>query len=233
VTKTFTKKLQLLLCCIVIGTSCFTQTVNDRIYIKTGEDILQNFMLAIYLYPSFKEGLVEFKNGTRFTRPMNYNRIAGTIEFMEKKDTMSFADESAVSQVNIGGDIFVYTPICLRLLSAKKAKLYIYEKMKLGDKQKIGAMGIRNSGSAIETVEKINSYDRTYNIDVNETVIISRSVSYFIQTGTSEIMLASRKNVLNLFRQHEDVVKNFIKSKNTSFNKEKDLVELANFLDEL
>ena len=191
-------------------------------------------MNAIYLYPAFKEGMVELRNGQRFIRPMNYNRINATVEFIdEKKDTLGFMDEAAIGQINIAGDVFIYDPVCLRLLSSKKAKLYVYEKMKIGDKQKIGAMGIPNAASSIETVERIESNQRSYNIDVNETVILSKTTTYFIQSGTSEILTANRKNILKLFPKNEDVIKEFIKTKNTSFNKQSDLMELVKFIDEL
>lgn len=216
----------------VIATS-LSQTT-ERIYIQSGSNAWENFLQAIYLYPSFKEGMVELKNGQRFLRPMNYNKIAATVEFInEKNDTLSFADESSVGHINIGDDVFIFNPVCLRFLSSKKVKLYVYEKMKIGDKQKIGAMGIPNSGSAIESVEKIDTYQRSYNIDVNETVILSKTTSYFIQTATSEIIPASKKNVLNLFFKNESEVKEYIRSKKISFNKAADLMEMVEFLDDL
>jgi hypothetical protein len=227
------KKIQLLLVSIAFGACSFGQTT-ERIYVKAGNDQWERFLEAIYLYPAFKEGMVELKSGQRYLRPMNYNKVAATLEFIsEKNDTMAFADESAVGHVNIGGDIFLFTPVCLRALSSKKAKLYVYERIKIGDKQKIGAMGIPNSTTAIESVEKIDTYQRSYNINLNETVILARTTSYLIKTNNSEIVPANKKNVLNLFPNNEPQVKEFLKSKNISFNKESDLLELVKFLDEL
>ncbi len=211
----------------------FSQTT-ERIYLKAGSDQWERFLQTIYLYPSFKEGMVELKNGQRVMRPMNYNRVATTLEFIsDKNDTMAFADESAVGHVNIGGDIFIFSPICLRALSSKKVKLYVYERIKIGDKQKIGAMGVPNSTNSIETVEKIDTYQRSYNINLNETVILAKTTSYFIKTDNSELVPANKKNVLNLFAKNDTQVKEFLKSKNTSFNKESDMLELVKFLDEL
>ena len=201
---------------------------------KAGNDQWENLMQAIYLYPSFKEGMVEFKDGRRFVRPMNYNRIAATIEFIsEKNDTMAFLDETAIEHVNIGDDRFTFNPICMRFLSSKKVKLYVYEKMKIGDNQKIGAMGIPNSSSSIESVDRIDSDQRSYKLDLNQTLILSKSTSYYIQTSTSKILPANKKNVLNLFPKNEEALKQYIKTKNISFNKSDDLIELVKFLDDL
>jgi len=218
---------------VVVISASFSQST-ERIYIQSGSTAWENFIKAIYLYPSFKEGMVEFKNGQRFIQPMNYNKLAATVEFInDKNDTLAFADEASVGHVNIGGDVFIFNPVCLRFLSSKKVKLYVYEKMKFGDKQKIGAMGIPNSGSAIESVEKIDTYQRSYNIDVNETVILSKSSTFFIQTATSDIIPATKKNVLSLFPANESTVKEYIRSKSISFNKASDLMEMVKFLDEL
>ena len=218
---------------LVVISLSFSQST-ERIYIQSGSTAWENFIKAIYLYPSFKEGMVEFKNGQRFIQPMNYNKLAATVEFInDKNDTLAFADEASVGHVNIGGDVFIFNPVCLRFLSSKKVKLYVYEKMKFGDKQKIGAMGIPNSGSAIESVEKIDTYQRSYNIDVNETVILSKSSTFFIQTATSDIIPATKKNVLSLFPANESAVKEYIRSKSISFNKASDLMEMVKFLDEL
>src|SRR5688500_10752973 len=218
---------------VVVISASFSQST-ERIYIQSGSTAWENFIKAIYLYPSFKEGMVEFKNGQRFIQPMNYNKLAATVEFInDKNDTLAFADEASVGHVNIGGDVFIFNPVCLRFLSSKKVKLYVYEKMKFGDKQKIGAMGIPNSGSAIESVEKIDTYQRSYNIDVNETVILSKSSTFFIQTATSDIIPATKKNVLSLFPANESAVKEYIRSKSISFNKASDLMEMVKFLDEL
>lgn len=219
---------------LLSGTHLYSYSqATERMYVNSGPDQWEKFMQAVYLYPAFKEGMVEFKNGQRYIRPMNYNRIAGTVEFIsEKNDTVAFADEAAVGHVNIGGDVFVFTPFCMRFLSSKKVKLYVHEKMKIGDKQKIGAFGIPNSGSAIETVDRIDDNQRSYKLNLNETVILRKSNYYYIQTSTSEILPANRKNVANLFPDNEKV-KSYLKTKNVNFNKEADLRELVNFLDTL
>ena len=227
--------LFIFLCVFIFGAplSSYSQA-SERVYVNSGADQWENFMKVIYLYPSFKDGMVEFKNGQRFVRPMNYNKLAATVEFITKKnDTMAFADEASVGHIDIGGDVFVFTPVCMRFLSSKKVKLYIYEKVKLGDKQKIGAFGIPNSGSAIETVERIEDNQRSYKISPNETVILRKSSAYFLQTATSEILPANKKNVVSLFPQQEEAVKNYLKTHNVNFNKSSDLLELVNFLDTL
>ena len=226
------KLILLLLPAIIIGHLSSYAQATERIYVNGGADQWENFMQTIYLYPAFKEGMVEFKNGQRFVRPMNYNKLGGLVEFItEKNDTVTFVDETSVGHVNIGGDIFVYAPVCMRFLSSKKVKLYVYERMKIGDKQKIGAFGIPNSGAGITSVDRIEASQRTYRLNTNETVILRKFTSYFIQSASSEILPANKKTVLNLFSNNQEPVKEYFKTHNVNFNKSSDLIELVNFLD--
>jgi len=77
------KKIQLLLVSIAFGACSFGQTT-EGIYVKAGDDQWDRFLAAIYLYPDFKEGMVELKNGQRYLRPMNYNKVATTLEFISE-----------------------------------------------------------------------------------------------------------------------------------------------------
>ena len=211
---------------------CFSQTVTDRIYIKGGSSAYEEFLKTIYQYPAFIPGIVLLKSGQRFYKPLNYNKINAAIEFInEKNDTLTLAQEETVNTVIINNDVYFYTPACVRIIHNDKAKLYKYEKMKVGEVQKIGAMGIPNSGSAIESVSQIDTHERSYDIDINETIILSRAATYLVELPDHQFVPANKKNFLKAYPTAEGDIKEFTKSKNTNFNKESDLVELVTFLD--
>ena len=74
-------------CSIILSVATVAQTSTERIYIKGGNSARENFMNEIFMYPSFEQGIVEYKNGQRFKSNMNYNRAAGTIQFIAEKAT--------------------------------------------------------------------------------------------------------------------------------------------------
>lgn len=215
---------------LFVCTTVFSQAT-ERIYIKGGSARWEELNKAVYLYPEFVSGLIEMKNGARFTRPLNYNRILTTIEFIdENKDTLALADESSVSQIIIGDDVFLFTPACLKSVTKGKVKLYVHERMKVGDIQKVGAFGIPNSGSSIENIEQIQTSQRNYDLDVNETIILSKATYYMVETDKHEFVQANRKNILKAAPGKEDQIKEYLKTNNVNFNKKDDVVDLVNYI---
>src|SRR5688500_7310083 len=103
--------LSLILCCA----AATGQMSIERIYIKGGNSAWENYMKEIYLYPSFEGGIVEYKNGQRFKGTLNYNKVLGTIQFIdEKKDTLAITNEDSISFISIGNDVFIFNPTCVQ-----------------------------------------------------------------------------------------------------------------------
>lgn len=225
------KKIISFFLAVILFTFSVRSQITERLYIKGGSARWEELNKVMYLYPQFVSGLIEMKNGQRYTRPVNYNLILTTIEFIsEKNDTLALADEAAVSQVIAGDDVFLFTPACLKTISKGKVKLYVHEKMKIGDIQKVGAFGIPNSGSAIETVEQIQDPRRTVDMDVNETIILTKATYFMIESEKHEFVPANRKNILKVAPDKENEIKEYIKNKNVNFNKKNDLIKLANYI---
>lgn len=209
--------------------------MRERVYIKGGDSAWENLMKEMYLYPAFKEGIVEYKNGQLFKRALNYNRILGTIQFIdEKSDTLAIANEESVRSVSIGGDVFIYNPTCLQTISsAGKVKLFKNESLHIADIRQTGAYGSKNTSSAIESPNQIYTWMSSYGIAVSEILLLSKITSFYIKADNHEIIPAGKKNILKIFAKNEDPIKEFIKSMNINFTKESDLLELTKYLSQL
>jgi hypothetical protein len=216
---------------MLIGSTCIAQSSTNRIYINGGNQAWAEFINAIYLYQNFKPGLVVLKDGQRFYKPLNYNRVRENIDFInEKNDTLELADPTTVSTVVIDDDVFFFTPACVRSLNKGKARFFISEKIKVGDVQKVGAMGQPSAGTSIDTYQRIDSYQQSYDLNLNEKIILSKTTKYFVEAGENSFIPATKKNVLKTFQKDEAQIKEFIKSKNTNFENVNDLVELGNYI---
>jgi hypothetical protein len=216
-------------------TTAFSQTSTERIVIKGGSSAWDNFMKEVYRYPKFDEGIVEYKDGKRYKSNMNYNKVTGTIQFIDEKgDTLSLANEETVNSVAIGNDVFVYAPQCLvSVKTDSKVKLYKNERARIADNMKTGAYDIPNTGGTIDAINHTDSWLTKNMLDINESLLISKVTTYYIVNDRSEFSPASRKNVLNMFARHEDEVKQFIKSNGIDFNNQQDLEELTGYLSKL
>lgn len=224
------KKMFFSFAALAFTITCFSQTVTDRIYVK-GD--WREMMNTIYLYPNFKPGMILFKNGQRFYKPVNFNRFIATIEYLERNDTLLLADENAVNAIIVDNDVFLFTPACLRTIYNGKVKLFKYEKSKMGDIQKTGAFGVPNSTTAMQTIDKIDTYQRSFPLDIQESVIVSRAITYLIETPDHKYVPASKKNFLKAHSGNESKIREYIDEHNINFNKENDLMELVKYTEGL
>ena len=230
------KKLNLVLMCIVsLSISASAQTSTERVEIKGGSNAWENFMKEVYMYPSFEAGIVEYRDGKRYQGNLNYNKALGSIQFIDEKgDTLAVSNEETISSVNIGNDWFVYNPECLMALRTDgKVKLYKNVRLRVADRRKTGAFGISNSGGTIDAINHSDSWLAQNMLDVDESLLLSKVTTFYIQTERNEIVPASKKNILNIFSRHEDEVKQFIKSNGIEFTRAADLEALTDYLSKL
>jgi hypothetical protein len=219
-------------CIILLSITTIAQTSTQRIYIKGGNSARENFMNLIYMYPSFEQGIVEYQNGQRFQSSMNYNRALGTIQFIsDKGDTLSMSNEETIAFISIGNDKYVYGPMCLQVVRVnEKVSLLKHEAVKIADKLKTGAYGIPNSAGTIESIDRLDTRGNYNQIEINENLLVTRITTYYVEDEKGEILVASKKNILNIYPKKEAAVKSYIKENSVDFSREEHLINLVDFL---
>ena len=226
------KKHLLLPFFFLIITTCIGQTRQERVHITGGSELWQNFTKEMFQYPSFRQGVVTYRNGQVFERAMNYNKVLETIQFIdEKNDTLAIANEGAVKDITIGEDVFVFLPVCYQVLApAAEVKLYKHEKMRIADIRRKGLYGIPNTSAAIESLNQVYSWMSSYQLDVNELLLLSKTTEYYIMGENEELIPAGKKNVLRRFPGKQKQVTEYVNAHSISFSKEEDLVKLVKFI---
>lgn len=222
-------------CLALLSISLSAQTSTQRIYIKGGNSAWENFMKEIYRYNSFEEGIVEYKDGKRYKSSMNYNKVLGTIQFIDEKgDTLSISNEENIKSVSIGSDMFIFQPACLLTLkSGEKATLYKRETVRIADKLKTGGYGIPNTAGTIESIDRLDTRVSYNQVDLNESLLISKVTTFYVENQKGELLAASKKNILSLYPKYDQDIKNYIKSKSLDLTNEDQLITLAEFISKL
>lgn len=214
----------------------FAQKSIERIVIQGGSSAWENFYREIYRYPSFEWGLVEYKNSRQFKGLLNYNKVLGTVQFIDEKgDTLAMNNEDQIKVITIGKDEFFYVaPDCLQeVKDGGKIKLVKNERIRIADKQKVGGLGITNSTGTIESIDRLDTKVNYNQIDINEKLLLSKTTKFYIETEKNELVPASKKNILSLFSRHESAIKEYIKKNQVDFSREDDLAELTGYLSQL
>jgi hypothetical protein len=216
---------------ILIFFSLHAQTSVTRVYIQGGKDAWENFNKEVYLNPSFENGIVEYKNGKRYKSKLNYNRAVGAIQFIDEKgDTLALLEPEAISTASIGKELFYLKPVYLqKVLEKGKITLAKNEKIRIADKQKVGAMGIPHSEGTIDSYDRQYSRNNHY-IDINEKLLLRKTTVYYFETADQPFTLVNKKNLLAAFPDSQEPIRKFIAENSTDFNKEEDIKQLAEFI---
>lgn len=217
------------LCAIAFTSSA--QTHRERVYIKGGPEFWDNLSAQMYLYPSFEDGTIVYKNGQKFQRRLNYNRMLGTVQFIdEKRDTLVIASENDVKSVKIGDGFFLFEPGCMQLIHDGRIKLLKSEKLEVTEPQQIGAMGIPTSTGGISSYNQIFTARGVYQLAINEVLVCRKMTSFFISADDKEPVPASRQNILKAAGAKQNEVKQFMNARKTNFDRESDLIDVMNYI---
>lgn len=186
---------------------------------------------ALYMYPHFKIGTVNFRNKNVGTAKLNYNRLLDEIQFIDDKDdTLSLGDEVTVSSIVIEKDTFYYYEGYVKIISSlNKVKFASKKILALSNKQKIGGMGELSSAS-IATYEKMSSSQGITDIIPKEILTFSEYSNYFIGDAYNRFKPLNRKNLLNMYAKQQLNIEIYLREKAVNFLKEDDVVNLIGFL---
>jgi len=186
---------------------------------------------ALYLYPHFKIGTVNFRNKNVGTAKLNYNRLLDEIQFIDNKDdTLSLGDEVTVSSIVIEKDTFYYYEGYVKIISTQsKVKFASKKILALSNKQKIGGMGELSSAS-IATYDKMSSPEGIRDLVPKEILTFSEYSNYFIGDAYNRFKPLNRKNLLNMYAKHQLNIEIYLREKAVNFLKEDDVVKLIGFL---
>ncbi len=203
--------------------------------VNPGEKVMEALPKeAVYMYPQFKIGTVNFRNKNVGTAKLNYNRLLDEIQFIEDKgDTLSLGDEVTVASIVIEKDTFYYYEGYVKMISSvNKVKFASKKILALSNKQKIGGMGELSSAS-IATYEKMSSSQGIIDIVPKEILTFSEYSKYFIGDPYNRFKPLNKKNLLNMYARQQRNIEIYLTENQVNLLKEDDVLNLIGFLSKL
>jgi hypothetical protein len=201
---------------------------SETIVLKPGEDLFEKYPGEVYAYPEFKFGKVYYTNGDSAGGKMNYNNLLATIEFVDNKhDTLVFSPESDIKYIIIGEDLFYYNKpeYLIQIAGSATCKLAVKKRLKLGDVKKIGAYGIANSTSTIDSYDELRA-DQTHKLIHNEELVLVKENFFYLGNEKNVFLPASKKNILKLFPSKKKDIEAYLAVHTIDFKNEADLLLL-------
>jgi hypothetical protein len=165
----------------------------------------------IYLYPSFTQGKVYFKNGRFGGSRMNYNRFTGDVDFINGRDTLALADPESIKSIAIGNDNFYYAVgdgFVEKLNETTYATLAKKEIIAIADRRRLNTPAAATYyNTSITPGDRMTAGIRQQSVGGSSAIYVTekmdmiyqRKTSYFFADSKGNFVKVNKKNLIKLF----------------------------------
>jgi hypothetical protein len=206
----------------------------ELITVKAGMKVRDAFTLSeIYMYSEFIPGRIFFTNGKTADKELNYNYLAGEMEFIQQHDTLAIVNKNDIKYVVIAKDKFYYDKGYIEQLNSGMVMIGLKQYIELQEIQNKDSYGTASSGSATNSYGTLPVDGNFYKLVANKDMILKKTLQYYISTPESGFYMCNKKNILQMFPENEDKIKSYLKSNKVKYDSREDLLKLAEYLESL
>lgn len=230
--------LLLLFYCCCISHFSFAQN-NERFRVGSDEEIEKAIPTnERYRYEHFRQGTVNFHNGTKASARLNYNLLLEEIQFIDiTGDTLALADEHLVKQISIGDEKFYYdeqSGFVEAIADYSPVKLAVHQKFTTINAEKMGAY---EQSSAVSSIKTYKSYTtgngQRQSLQLKGDVVLAIESTFYLVDQNNRTYKANNAALKKIFPDKKNTIRNYIKNEDIDFNSEEDLRKLLQYCSEL
>ena len=221
----------LIFCCF----TAFAQTGPVLYQVKPGEPIMYTLPFdARYQYPTFKTGIVQFRNGNMGGGTMNYSCLMEEMDFVtEKMDTLALSEIPEIKYVAFETDTFyrVQKFFVRQVATNGNARLAERRSLSLSNRQKYGGHGELQGGSSVVAIEQLSSDVNTLRKMVaQELLTFSLTKLYYFGDRFGNFKAANKKNLMDSYGKTYPGLENFLAQNKINYSKLEDMKLVLEFL---
>lgn len=207
---------------------------DDLIFVKAGTKLLDYFPIPErYLYSEFIPGIIIKKSGASSERLVNYNFVAGEMEFIQNRDTLSFANKREIESIIVATDTFFYDKGYIEQLTSGKIKIGLKQYIELVEIQKKDPYGTASQGGASTSYGSLPSNGNYYSLTANKDMVFKKTMAYYFLTEEKGSVPINRKSTLNILPGKKDEIKKYLKANRVKYDSKEDILKLAEFIGKL
>lgn len=215
-------------CCVV-----YLNAQTTTFIINPGEEIETVVPDSVsYMYPSFKNGTVYFKDSRRVNARLNYNSLFEELMFIAPGgDTMALDNGAAMKYVVADTDTFFYFNNFFVKNAGSYGDIRLAGKdlFSIVDVNAIGAMG-NNAPSSVTTVRTFLTRGESRELTRQEVLKIRKETHFYLGDKFNNYKIVNRKNLADFFPGKSKKLKEYLKDHSVNFNDKADLNGLIVFL---
>lgn len=204
---------------------------DDLIIVKAGTKLLDYFPPSErYMYSDFTMGRIMLRNGGSSDRNLNYNYVAGEMEFIQKNDTLSIANKKEIKMILIAQDTFYYDKGYIEIIRNSQPKVGLKQSVEFKEIVNKDSYGNASSGSATTTYNSMPANGSYYKFTANKDMVFKKSLQYYLLTPGNRFILFNKNNVIELYPENKVKIKSYLKANKVKFDSREDIFKLADFL---
>jgi hypothetical protein len=204
--------------------------INMSLYAQTEE----SNVMAQFLFPEFSKGIVKMKAGAPISAVMNYNTLTEKVVFEQKGKYLDMINNGNVDTVIMQNQKFIpYDKFFLELIVNDNIQFFIENRSTLVDPGKPAPFGGTSQTSSTQVVNTLYSDYGKFNLKLPPEFEVKPSHVYWIKSGVKLEDFWTEKQLLKLFPEKEDLLKDFIKKNHLKMLNREDVIKLLNYLNEI
>lgn len=189
-----------------------------------------------FLFPSFQEALVTYKDGRQFRVAMNYNLVGGCFLFIDTYDNNEMkriAEPEMVVNIKIANRIFLPTERGATEIIQTEPAFYVQYKGKIRNQEKLGAYGTRSATSAISTYSSIEANGISHKLETEKAYLMGIYKRYSISKNGKMKKFINEKQFLKIYPKQKKQLEQYIDKNQIDFNVVNQVLQLFNYAETL
>lgn len=187
----------------------------------------QPVALTQYVFNQFTPGIVKMKSGDASNQTLNYNIVTDEMIFDNNGTYMAIAQPENVDTVYIRERKFVtLNNKFYELLGSGKAPLLLEFTATIHEPGTPTGYGGTSNTTAASALKSLISTSGAYSMKLPDGYTVIPGFAFLILKNGKLEKAGSEKQLIKIFPDKKDVIKDLVKKNNTNFSKREDIIAL-------
>jgi hypothetical protein len=193
-----------------------------------------------FLFPSFRPGVIVFKDGQRVKMLLDYNMVDQMLVTEVEGIYRYSKNPDLIDTVYIDNRVFVpIGRIFYELLAGGPVPFYLQNRSNYTPKGADIGYGAKSQSvgptqyKRFEITNAMSLYNEVVHIDLPADVTVTPASTYWVSKDGQMDDFNNSRQFLKIFPDKESALKNFIKKERISFKKREDIIKLGEYCNKL
>jgi len=183
-----------------------------------------------FLFPGFTKSLVKMKDGRQLTATINYNMVDEEMIFDQKGVYMALDKPQEIDTIYLRNRKFIPVEKSFyEVLNKGRITMFIQHKSRYSQKGTPTAYGMTTKTAGPTKVLSMQVGNQVRQVELPENVEVTPATVYWAKYNNEMNKFTTEKQLLKLFPDKADKLKEFIKNSKLDIKIREDLIKLGNF----